>query len=222
MSGQQPSSDQFTERSLAVWRGLLRVHAHVVAAQNADLQDKLGLSVTEWEVLHALATAPDGQRRVRDVAGIVLLTSGGVTRLVNRLEGRGLVERVSCPDDRRGTSIAITRPEATPTGARGPPTCSGAVPGQAVRGPAAATRRRLGNRAARRRHPRRPDVVPQARRLTLPPPECGAPRRRRTGRWDALPLNRSSLRPSAAYVTAAQCRRSRDFGTHGTLARRVV
>jgi DNA-binding MarR family transcriptional regulator len=45
---------------------------------------------------------------VRDVAGIVLLTSGGVTRLVNRLEQRGLVARVACPDDKRGTSIAIT------------------------------------------------------------------------------------------------------------------
>lgn len=108
MSSQRSSSDQFSERSLAVWRGLLRVHAHVVAAQNADLEDRQGLSVTEWEVLHALATAPGGQRRVRDVAGIVLLTSGGVTRLVDRLEGRGLVERVACPDDRRGTSIAIT------------------------------------------------------------------------------------------------------------------
>lgn len=108
MTGQQPGGGQFSARSLAVWRGLLRVHAHVVAAQNADLEDKLGLSVTEWEVLHALATAPDGQRRVRDVAGIVLLTSGGVTRLVNRLEQRGLVARVACPDDKRGTSIAIT------------------------------------------------------------------------------------------------------------------
>jgi DNA-binding MarR family transcriptional regulator len=108
VTGQQSGGDQFSARSLAVWRGLLRVHAHVVAAQNADLEDKLGLSVTEWEVLHALATAPDGQRRVRDVAGIVLLTSGGVTRLVNRLEQRGLVARVACPDDKRGTSIAIT------------------------------------------------------------------------------------------------------------------
>ena len=109
MSGQQSGTEnQFTEQSLAVWRGLLRVHAHVVAAQNAELEDKLGLSVTEWEVLHALATAPDGQRRVRDVAGIVLLTSGGVTRLVNRLEARGLVRRVACPGDRRGTSVAIT------------------------------------------------------------------------------------------------------------------
>ena len=43
-----------------------------------------------------------------EAAGRVLLTSGGVTRLVTRLEGRGLLERVSCPTDRRGTSVRLT------------------------------------------------------------------------------------------------------------------
>ncbi len=107
---QLPDSDMipFSDRYLAVWRGLLRVHAHVVGLQNADLEDRLGLSVTEWEVLHALATAPGGQRRVRDIAGTVLLTTGGVTRLVSRLEQRGLLTRTPCADDRRGTALALT------------------------------------------------------------------------------------------------------------------
>lgn len=108
MTSQGLGSSSGPDDEVAVWRGLLRVHAHVVAQQNADLEHRLGLSVTEWEVLYALASAPDGRRRIGDIAGIVLLTSGGVTRLVSRLEQRALVERVACSDDRRGTSVALT------------------------------------------------------------------------------------------------------------------
>jgi DNA-binding MarR family transcriptional regulator len=100
-----------------VWRGLLRVHAHVIAVQNAELERQHGLSVTEWEVLLALHEAARERTRgsddvpglrIGDIAGRVLLTSGGVTRLVTRLEARGLLERVSCPTDRRGTSVRLT------------------------------------------------------------------------------------------------------------------
>ncbi len=123
MTGQGPHSDRLSEQEVAAWRGLLRVHAHVVAAQNADLERRHDLSVTEWEVLFALHQAERAHRaagdpavpaagdaglRIGDIAGRVLLTSGGVTRLVARLEGRGLVERASCVTDRRGTSVRLT------------------------------------------------------------------------------------------------------------------
>ena len=120
MTGQGPHSDRLSDQEVAAWRGLLRVHAHVVAAQNADLERRHDLSVTEWEVLFALhetgrarrtvadPAAGDAGLRIGDIAGRVLLTSGGVTRLVARLEGRGLVERTSCATDRRGTSVRLT------------------------------------------------------------------------------------------------------------------
>ncbi len=123
MTGQGPRSDQLSDQEVAAWRGLLRVHAHVVAAQNADLEQHHDLSVTEWEVLFALRQAERARRtagdpavpatgdaglRIGDIAGRVLLTSGGVTRLVGRLEGRGLVERVPCATDRRGTGVRLT------------------------------------------------------------------------------------------------------------------
>ena len=128
MTGQGPYNDHLSSREVAAWRGLLRVHAHVVAAQNADLERRHDLSVTEWEVLFALHEAGRGRRagagpaapdadgagdaglRIGDIAGRVLLTSGGVTRLVARLEARGLVERVSCATDRRGTGVRLTGP----------------------------------------------------------------------------------------------------------------
>ena len=108
MTSQAPGPFGLTEAQLGAWRGLLRVHAYVVAQQNADLEQRLGLSVTEWEVLFALASAPGEQRRIGDIAGIVLLTQGGVTRLVNRLETRGLLRRTPCPQDKRATLVQLT------------------------------------------------------------------------------------------------------------------
>ncbi len=103
LSGQQQSEDE-----LGVWRGLLRVHAGVNGRLDAELQRRHGLTLTEWEVLLSLDRAPEGRLRVGDIAGFVLLTPGGVTRLVARLEQRGLVARVPHATDRRGTAVRLT------------------------------------------------------------------------------------------------------------------
>ena len=61
----------------------------------------------EYGVLYALADAPDGLR-ITDLIEDALLTQAGVSRLVARLEKRGLVERHLDPDDGRATRIALT------------------------------------------------------------------------------------------------------------------
>lgn len=95
------------------WRGLLRVHSHVIAQQGALVQRRHGLTLTEWEVLLALAQAPQSQLRIGDLADVALLTTGGVTRLVTRLQQRGLVARVAHPADRRGVAVALTAEGST-------------------------------------------------------------------------------------------------------------
>jgi DNA-binding MarR family transcriptional regulator len=61
----------------------------------------------EYGVLYALASAADGMR-ITDLCDDVLLTQAGVSRLVSRLEVRGLVERRSDPDDARAQRICLT------------------------------------------------------------------------------------------------------------------
>jgi DNA-binding MarR family transcriptional regulator len=59
-------------------------------------------------VLLRLGTAPDGAMRMSVLADSVLLSRSGLTRLVDRLERAGLVERRECEDDARGLLAIIT------------------------------------------------------------------------------------------------------------------
>jgi DNA-binding MarR family transcriptional regulator len=61
----------------------------------------------EYGVLYALSTAPDGLR-ITELLDDVLLTQPGMSRLIARLEARGLVERLDDPDDRRACRVRLT------------------------------------------------------------------------------------------------------------------
>jgi DNA-binding MarR family transcriptional regulator len=97
-----------TERELGAWRGLLRTHAMLVKRLDAELDAEHGLPLTSYEVLLHLADAPERKMRMCDVADSVLLSRSGLTRLIDRLERDGFVERVSCPDDARGAFARLT------------------------------------------------------------------------------------------------------------------
>jgi DNA-binding MarR family transcriptional regulator len=93
---------------LAAWRGMLRVHADMTRVLDAELTHRHGLPLTSYEVLLFLADSPDGRMRMSELADSVLLSRSGLTRLVDRLERDGLLEREQCEDDARGYFAAIT------------------------------------------------------------------------------------------------------------------
>ena len=86
----------------ALFRAQATVHRELVAA---DVWDQV--SPNEYGVLYALAKAPDGLR-ITDLGDDALLTQPGMSRLVGRLEKRGLVERRDDPDDARACRIRLT------------------------------------------------------------------------------------------------------------------
>jgi DNA-binding MarR family transcriptional regulator len=100
----QPLSDS----ELGAWRGLLRTHAMLVKRLDAELEAAHGLALTSYEVLLHLSHADERKMRMCDVAESVLLSRCGLTRLIDRLERDGLVERVSCADDARGAFAQLT------------------------------------------------------------------------------------------------------------------
>ncbi len=61
-----------------------------------------------YDVLVAIAKAPRGRLRLKEVGSSLMLTRSGATRLVDRLEGAGLVRRERLKGDRRGTAAALT------------------------------------------------------------------------------------------------------------------
>jgi DNA-binding MarR family transcriptional regulator len=110
---------------LGAWRAFLFAHAQVRRQLERELQAEQGISLAEYEVLLFLAYAPDRQRRMSELADLMVLSRSGATRLVDRLEGHGLVERVTCDTDRRGQWAHLTQEgyerlrAASPTHLRG-------------------------------------------------------------------------------------------------------
>ena len=89
------------------WGGFLRVHALITRQLDADLRARAEVTLAEFEILLHLASS-NGERRMAQIAHDALLTGGGVTRIVGRLEKLGLIERRSCPKDGRGIFAVLT------------------------------------------------------------------------------------------------------------------
>ncbi len=92
----------------AAWRSLLTAHAIVVEKIERGLLEA-GLPPLGWyDVLLELHAAPGCRLRMHELARAVVLSRSGLTRLVDRLEGAGLLRREPCPDDRRGAYAVLT------------------------------------------------------------------------------------------------------------------
>jgi DNA-binding MarR family transcriptional regulator len=95
-------------RAPSAWMGMLRVQERLLRELDAELERTHGLSLPEYDVLSQLDAAADRRMRMADLAEAVLLTRSGMSRLVDRLEARGLVERSRCPSDARGLNASLT------------------------------------------------------------------------------------------------------------------
>lgn len=103
-------SDQeaLTLGELRAWRGLLRAHACLAKRLDAELERAHHLPMTSYEVLNRLQEATGGRMRMCDLAEQAQLSRSGLTRMVDRLEREGLIERCSCDHDARGSYACLT------------------------------------------------------------------------------------------------------------------
>jgi len=96
--------DQLLDR----WSELESEHARVREALEHRLQREHRLSLTEYEVLRRLSDAPEGHRRIQELAEEIHLSQSALSRLVQRLEDDGFVCRNVCDHDRRGVFACVT------------------------------------------------------------------------------------------------------------------
>ena len=90
------------------WVRMLGAHGTLTREMNANLIATHGLTLTDYEVLLRLSTAPDVGLTRSDLAHSTLLTQGGITRLLSGLERAGLVESASGESDRRVVYARLT------------------------------------------------------------------------------------------------------------------
>lgn len=73
-----------------------------------SLRTHAGLSAVWYEAMLRLARSTEGFMTINELGDALDLSSGGATRLVDRLEENGFIERVACPTDRRVSWIKLT------------------------------------------------------------------------------------------------------------------
>jgi len=101
-------ADDAVEVRAQGWRTLAALHGLIEAALERELSTGFGLSVVEFTVLDALSRQDGWHLRMTQLARAAALSSSATTRLVNRLEDRGLITRILCADDRRGIYTELT------------------------------------------------------------------------------------------------------------------
>jgi MarR family 2-MHQ and catechol resistance regulon transcriptional repressor len=97
--------DAAQEGSLKLWVVLARAYAAIGRHVDADIA-RHGLTTTEFGILEALHHK--GPLLLGEIQRKVLVTSGGITYLVDRLVEKGLVRREDCPSDRRARYAVLT------------------------------------------------------------------------------------------------------------------
>lgn len=101
-------ADDAVEIRAQGWRTLAAVHGLIEAALEKALQAEHQLSVVEFTVLDALSRQDGWHMRMQQLARAAALSASATTRLVTRLENRGLLTRILCADDRRGIYTELT------------------------------------------------------------------------------------------------------------------
>ncbi|GLY64916.1 MarR family winged helix-turn-helix transcriptional regulator [Amycolatopsis taiwanensis] len=89
------------------WSQVAAFVSAVDAGLNKWLTTTYGIGLTEYRALVLLSRTPDKELRVNDLAQQVGLNQSSVTRLLSRLEDKGLTYRDTCPDDGRGIYAVI-------------------------------------------------------------------------------------------------------------------
>lgn len=93
------------------WCALSLLHGRIESHIERALEAGHGLSMREYSLLDVLSrqhSGPGGHLQMKQVADAVVLSQSATTRLVTRLEDRGLLTRYLCATDRRGIYTDVT------------------------------------------------------------------------------------------------------------------
>lgn len=97
-----------SEPRLDAWRAVVTSHAAVTErVQKALIAADLP-PLSWFELLWAVKQSPNGPPRMSELAEYLTLSRGGITKLVDRLQQAGYLERISCADDRRSLQAELT------------------------------------------------------------------------------------------------------------------
>src|SRR5580704_233400 len=95
-------------KAVQLWEAISRAHTSTPAAIEKEMLPKPRISLGWYEVLAHLRHAPNAMLRFQDLARIEGITDSGASRRLNQMIRAGLIDRHSCPTDRRGVYAHLT------------------------------------------------------------------------------------------------------------------
>jgi DNA-binding MarR family transcriptional regulator len=90
------------------WYAFLASHRMLETILGRELEAACEMPLTWFDVLGQLGRAPGQRLTMTQLANGILFSKSGLTRLVDRMEEAGLVQRLAIPGDRRSVHIALT------------------------------------------------------------------------------------------------------------------
>ena len=96
-------------KAVELYEGLARVHHCMTAALEADMLPQAGIPLGWYEVLAHLDRAPGEMLRFQDLARVAGITDSGASRRLEQMIKAGLIDRKTCPTDRRGVNAHLTK-----------------------------------------------------------------------------------------------------------------
>jgi DNA-binding MarR family transcriptional regulator len=103
-----PESTRLTDVEMDAWQALLHTHQQVIGRLDSELRKEHGLNLGEYDALLRLARAPERTLRMTQLAERVMLSPSGLTRAVDGLVEKGLVERQRGSEDARVILARLT------------------------------------------------------------------------------------------------------------------
>jgi MarR family 2-MHQ and catechol resistance regulon transcriptional repressor len=99
---------QIDDERLILMGLLVRSHRRLTDLLGRELEQSVGIPLVWFDVLIHIGGADEGRLTMSRLSTEVALTTGGVTRLVDRMVEAGLVARQNCPSDRRSVHVVLT------------------------------------------------------------------------------------------------------------------
>lgn len=103
----RPSAEPLSKQRLRLWLRFLKAQGSIEAEIRRRLRDQYGSTLPRFDVMSALARFPDGLK-MSEISGLLKVSNGNVTGIVDRLTQDGLALRVAVPGDRRAQLVRLT------------------------------------------------------------------------------------------------------------------
>lgn len=103
-----PQREPMSKTRLRLWLKLLKLTRGIEAELRERLRTEFGSTLPRFDVMSALHRRPEGLK-MSEISGLLKVSNGNVTGIVDRLVSEGLVLREAMPGDRRAARVRMTR-----------------------------------------------------------------------------------------------------------------